>query len=437
MFSFFQAKAPEYVLTCIKNCRKIQAYFKQKGKTTTELSTSQDDPTEELVPKNVPAAADLETPTLDAILEPSNNKPKSVWGSHLNKSSAEIGKVGTFRRHKTESAISRGPSFSGLFSEASMSQPSQQTRFSLKKSGKTVARKSSAKSFFDTLGGGDLETSTLPSPPTEESSTKKFVDPLARFDPEISMGGGCLEDDNSDEIVFSAKFDPKPVGDKPADPAKKPVDPVKKPVKPVETGKRHALSVLSVLSSSQKPESRLSFSGIFPKATTPVKASFDDNDVVDKTSQEKTTKRKRVESESQNQSSSDENSPIRTISESKRSRTDLSIEKDLQKTSLNDPSEIAIPKNDIYAIGFEDADDDPRGFASAKTVRSFVAGKKSAQNKNTENYVKINLKKKNYVRGKKTMTGAKYRRQEWKRKEAEKTKKGANKKKVRFLSLIN
>ncbi len=374
------------------------------------------------------------------MLDPSNNQTKSIWGSHLNKSSAETSKVGTFRRHKTESAISRGPSFSGLFSEASMSQPSQQTRFSLKKSGKTVARKSSAKSFFDTLGG-DLEMSTLPSPPTEESSTKKFVDPLARFDPEISMGG-CLDDDgNSDEIVFSTKFDPKPVGDKPDDPVKKQSDPVKKQVKHVDTGKRHALSVLSVLSSSQKPESRLSFSGIFPKATTPVKASFDDNDetsvVVNKTSNEKTTKRKRIVSESQNQnsSSSNENSPILDASESKRSRTDLSVE----KSSLNDPSEKAIPKNDIYAIGFEEADDDPRGFASAKTVRSFVAGKKASQNKNTENYVKIDLKRKNYVRGKKTMTGAKYRRQEWKRKEAEKTKKGANKKKskVRFVLILN
>ena len=373
------------------------------------------------------------------MLDPSNNQTKSIWGSHLNKSSAETSKVGTFRRHKTESAISRGPSFSGLFSEASMSQPSQQTRFSLKKSGKTVARKSSAKSFFDTLGG-DLEMSTLPSPPTEESSTKKFVDPLARFDPEISMGG-CLDvDDNSDEIVFSTKFDPKPVGDKPDDPVKKHANQVKKPVKHVDTGKRHALSVLSVLSSSQKPESRLSFSGIFPKATTPVKASFNDNDetsVDNDTSNEKTTKRKRIVSESQNQnsSSSNENSPILNASESKRSRTDLTVE----KTSLNDPSEKAIPKNDIYAIGFEEADDDPRGFASAKTVRSFVAGKKASQNKNTENYVKIDLKRKNYVRGKKTMTGAKYRRQEWKRKEAEKTKKGANKKKskVRFVLIMN
>ena len=55
------------------------------------------------------------------------------------------------------------------------------------------------------------------------------------------------------------------------------------------------------------------------------------------------------------------------------------------------------------------------------------------QNKKTENYVKINLKKKNYVRGKKNMTGSKYRRQEWKRKETEKTKKGANKKVGQFF----
>ena len=437
------AKAPEHVLTCIKNCRKIQAYFKLKGGQS-QLSTSgSKDDTEEVVTQQQslpPPAQDLETPTLDAILEP-KAKSKSMWGSHLNKDGA---KPGAMRRHKTESAISKGPSFSGFINEAS--QSSQQTRLSLKKG--SAVRKSSARSFFDTLGGGDLEASTLPSPPANDATEKKFVDPLSRFDPEISMGG----DDNSDDLVFGPKF-----GSAAVDPQQQHQDNVEKcqqikPVKlfshktkPTESNKRQALSVLSVLSSQkQDSSSRLSFSGLFPKATTPVKAHSlttfeniadddddnDNNDVNDKPSDATTTKRKRVDS---NNSDDGENSPRNSLPETKRSRTDLqSFESNVAPMKsadvVVDPTSKEIAKNDIYAIGYEEADDDPRGFASAKQLNRFNVGKKAAQNMKTENYVKINLKKKNFVRGKKTMTGSKYRRQEWKRKEHEKTKKGANKK---------
>ena len=107
----------------------FQAYFKQKG--TSQLSTSgskDEEKGEEISSKN-PIPADLETPTLDAILE--TQKPpviasaKPLWGANLNKK--EVGaKPGALRRHKTESAISRVPSFSGIFNDAS--QSSQQTR---------------------------------------------------------------------------------------------------------------------------------------------------------------------------------------------------------------------------------------------------------------------------------------------------------------------
>ncbi len=433
------AKAPEHVLTCIKNCQKIQAYFKLKGDQS-QLSTSgSKDEGEEVAAKQKPQpppAQDLETPTLDAILEP-KDKSKSMWGSHLNKDRA---KPGAMRRHKTESNISKGPSFSGFFNEAS-SQSSQKTRLSLKKG--SAVRKSSARSFFDTLGGGDLETSTLPSPPANEATEKKFVDPLSRFDPEISMGG----DDNSDDLVFGPKFGPviiDPQQQQPDDPGKcqqiKPVKPFNHMTKPIESNKRQALSVLSVLSSQkQDSSSRLSFSGLFPKATTPVKAhsvttfenlAGDDDNDNDEQSDAITTKRKRVDS---NNSDDGENSPRNSLPETKKSRIDLqSLESDVVPTKtvdvVVDPASKELPKNDIYAIGYEEADDDPRGFASAKQVNRFTVGKKAGQNMKTENYVKINLKKKTFVRGKKTMTGSKYRRQEWKRKELEKTKKGANKK---------
>jgi hypothetical protein len=104
----------------------------------------------------------------------------------------------------------------------------------------------------------------------------------SRFDPEISMS--CLND-NSDEITFGGK-------------AEQPAEPVKRAAEPV---KRQALSVLSVIS-SQKPESRLSFSGLFPKSGTPVKSREDGDEEEGKpataeVSAQPEAKRKRLESD--------------------------------------------------------------------------------------------------------------------------------------------
>ena len=113
-----------------------------------------------------------------------------------------MAKSGSFRRHKTESSISRNPTFSGLLSEAS--QQSQQTRTSLKKN--TKSGKSTAKSFFDTLGDdGDTTTTTLTSPTAaKDEMSKKNVDPLSKYDPEISTMSA--DDENSDELVFGANI---------------------------------------------------------------------------------------------------------------------------------------------------------------------------------------------------------------------------------------
>ena len=181
-----------------------------------------------------------------------------------------MAKSGSFRRHKTESSISRNPTFSGLLSEAS--QQSQQTRTSLKKN--TKSGKSTAKSFFDTLGDdGDTTTTTLTSPTAaKDEMSKKNVEPLSKYDPEISTMSA--DDENSDELVFGANIQ------KPADPVKRPLD----------SGKRQALSVLSVIS-SQKPEMRLSFSGLFPKKDAPVN-NFGDVGDVDSQVVEKSLKRR-------------------------------------------------------------------------------------------------------------------------------------------------
>ena len=411
------ASAPEHVLVCIKNCKKIKCYLDQKSSLTSPPTEAKKTtvPNEELEISSKSCEAQKTEP---ANCDTSLNRSKSVWGSHLNKNE-DTPKSGLFRRHKTDSAIVSGPSsssFSGLLSEASQSQ---QTRMSLKKNPKS-RKSSAARNFFGTLGdGGDedsMTTSTLTSPTllastvTEESAppplpTKKMVDPLSRFDPEISLLSA--DDENSDELVFGPKID-------------KHVDPVKRPP---DSGKRQPLSLLSVIS-SQKPESsRLSFSGLFPKAETPKKGiNDDDGDDVDvESSAGKASKRKLDDG-------------VVHVPEAKRSRVDLShlehdeAEAERQvdpppepKPDVLDPATKELAKTDIYSLGFEDAEDDPRQFASVKPVKStFAAGKKSSVQKLSENFVKINLKKKNYVRGKKTMTGAKYRRQEWKRKQTEK-----------------
>ena len=60
---------------------------------------------------------------------------------------------------------------------------------------------------------------------------------------------------------------------------------------------------------------------------------------------------------------------------------------------------------------------DPKDFEKDKTdkpKKKYVP--KKLQGMCSNNFVKIDLKKKNYIRGSKKMTGAKYKRQEWKRK---------------------
>ena len=54
-----------------------------------------------------------------------------------------------------------------------------------------------------------------------------------------------------------------------------------------------------------------------------------------------------------------------------------------------------------------------------KDMKSFKANPKAPKNMVSGNFVKIDMKHKNYIHGNKSkMTGAKYKRQEWKRKAA-------------------
>lgn len=81
--------------------------------------------------------------------------------------------------------------------------------------------------------------------------------------------------------------------------------------------------------------------------------------------------------------------------------------------SSSDPGPISGAPSalNVYALGF----DEPEKLGE---VRSRAPITRKAAPLANENYVKINLKKKSYSRGKRGMTGGKYRRMEWKRKTA-------------------
>lgn len=158
--------------------------------------------------------------------------------------------------------------------------------------------------------------------------------------------------------------------------------------------------------------SRLSFSGLFlkPMGDQEQNSSEKDPDPCDdEPSVVRTAKRRRSATPDENKLSSISLSPKRI-----KSNDELNV----PVNKSVDPSTSTIAATDVYSVGFEEDEVNVNSFKSAR----FVASKVPTKNPN-ENFVRINLKKKNYVRGKKSMTGPKYRRQEWKRKNLEKQKK--------------
>jgi len=105
---------------------------------------------------------------------------------------------------------------------------------------------------------------------------------------------------------------------------------------------------------------------------------------------------------------------------------EFSLESD-QETDRSDEKSIQKPtKSDLYAFGVDEIEENSeKPFKSCKS--KFIPRKKSS-NFASGNFVKLNLKKKTFVRGKKsTMTGSKYRRMEFKRKIKEKERKTSEK----------
>jgi len=164
--------------------------------------------------------------------------------------------------------------------------------------------------------------------------------------------------------------------------------------------------------------SRLSFIGLFDKPSDASEQINDPPVSPNKSFDIRSVKRCRSESPSEN--IFDKNS-----SSSSPKRSKILEESNSKIIKPVDPSTSTISSTDVYSVGFEEDEDNVNSFKSAK----FVASKAFTKNPN-ENFVRINLKKKNYVRGKKTMTGPKYRRQEWKRKNLEKQKKESSAKKI-------
>ncbi|CAL4059133.1 unnamed protein product, partial [Meganyctiphanes norvegica] len=107
-----------------------------------------------------------------------------------------------------------------------------------------------------------------------------------------------------------------------------------------------------------------------------------------------------------------------------------------QKDSLQN----SVPKSTGAAGEYNEQDDiDAHGIKAHSSNTKIVTkedrfAKKVSTGNVNQNFVKINLKKKTFVRGKKTMTGEKYRRAEWKKKQLYKSAEQGNATAVKTLT---
>lgn len=352
------ASAPQNVRTCIKNCKRIQAKLSKKSE-----------------PKNDDYSKVKNDDS--KMKEESKNKKRQplgkIWGHHLNRSVSESAAM-----HQKSKDVARSASYSGTLSALLLQELSKNTRSSLKKRPKNV----SSQHFFHTMG----EESTLQGLFDSEETTK---DPLARFHPEISMDGLSQQEqpeqeeedlEMSDSNVTKTTVTTRDI-----------------------TRAPQSVSFLSAVNSTRPDANKvndrtyndsqplLSFSGLFPR-----------------------------EEESSSVRSKRKSEEIDGEPEAKKQRDEQDDEvwsdEDLFADENVDGNNIQCD-NLLPQSNFDDDDDDEDEEKEKKK-------KKPDKNKKfamvTNNFVKINLKKKNYVRGHKSMSGAKHRRMEWKRKVAAK-----------------
>lgn len=296
--------------------------------------------------------------------------PKKVWGAHLNRSITDI----TNRRKTANDQVTKTISYPGALTALVTEELSKSTRKSLSK-----RRFPSAKTmFFDTIG--DDTTQGL----IDATETINYSDdPLMRFHPELSMDG--LSQHGQGHVIIADEdchignvggTQPKLVKQQASISSK-------------EASK--SINVLTAFSLKPNVEATerkfetseeipLSFSGIFSSQ----KRKIDDLDD-DPKDQAKKAKFDQEFFQEEEDMFADENVD------------DSNIEAEMPESQL-------LPLQPEEESG--EAKNNKRKTSRPQKMNGLVSN----------NFVKIDLKKKNYVRGNKKMTGQKYKRQEWKRK---------------------
>ncbi len=371
------------------------------------------------------------------------------------------------------------------------------TRSSLKAKGRNKRKK--ADSFDTMMTGDDGDAGQQEQAQDEEEKPVKRLcsDPMARFDPELSMDGVANEEDNDQEdseakskSSFSFFDEVSCQGITTASSsggAKK----KKKEQKPVNfltykansmggSSRANLVTNRSVdqgwldrcagagdtdsdMTYGNKSPAPVSFSNLLPKASTSTSKeqakksslSLKDNKYSDESPREdvavqtppseSVTKPKASGSKKKvdkDQEREEIDSDVDFIVSEGEEESLLELEKPQakRKRSKTEQDECEAPNSsDIYALGFEEPEE---GCSSNKATNFGKGGKRAFASMSQEdrlrhklksdNFVKINLKKKTYVKGRKTMTGSKYRRMEFKRKMAEKEGKGGAKKRNCF-----
>ena len=438
-----------------KNCRKIKAYFDAKAKN----SNSKEDKTEgqnlstEIKNENLSSAAENEPNLLsDAGSKnlrtnedenmTSNAKPNLMEGHKLISFSGLFAKKldrslstpspttassswGKHVQMKKNSSFGSNNTLDLAVKLNLDSESKSQTRTSLKKRRKKKLASSNSfndVNFFDTLScsGFDLEAAETNPDEVQSEPAKRKSDPLSRFDPEISMD--CF--DGEEEIDFGDHHNVKVVKTQNEDNKGKKVS--------------HCLDDIT----NKTPLLRKVDQGWLDRLNCGHEKLDNEPNSAENLPSDR---------EINNSGKIFDETDLNSVSDKVPNSTAASDEFRPNKV---DQSQLGVKCDKMDTIGYDDlpvekgcqdsgqkrkkSDFDPDEIemkSVSKKARKCVPKKLTEDELLTKkiqggNFVKINLKKKVFVRGKKTMTGAKHRRMEWKRKMDLKEKKSTSKKKL-------
>lgn len=379
--------APEYVRVCIKNCKKIKIHLE---KLDSSKSSESSDKSLEDVETNKQLKSPEKPKETVQIKQQSKSK---VWGSHLNRSNSESA---SNSKNNTET-LTRTSSYNGKLSAMIIEDLAKKTRKNL-----SIRRTSGKASFFETMGDeptlqGLIDATETTMGGTLDSAPQK-IDPLVLFHPELSMDGLSQHGQhNSEEVIKDEDCEIESIATN-----------IKTITKQQQVQKTEGKSMnfLNSVKLNKTVEAKertfnedvpLSFSGLFTKSNCE-----DENPM----------KRKNTETgEDPEDDSNDAKRQRLSYEDEEAELVEDNVFSDENVDSCNiqkDSEDKLLP----FDPSHEKEDNDKKN----QTDRRKPKKPSKLQGMVSSNFVKIDMKKKNYVRGKTGMTGAKYKRLEWKRK---------------------